>query len=55
MLKNGRRELGLVPLDPLQVDEVNIVQGSSSPVNVNLKFRNLKGYGLSKVQIKNVM
>lgn len=54
-LKNGRRELGLVPIDPLQVDEVNIDQGSGSPVNVNLKFRNLKCFGLSTAKIKNVM
>lgn len=54
-LKNGRRDLGLVPIDPLQVDEVNIEQGNTSPVNVNLKFRNLKCYGLSTAKVKNVV
>lgn len=54
-LKNGRRELGLVPIDPLQVDEVKIEQGNNSPVNVNLKFHNLKCFGLSTAKIKDVM
>lgn len=54
-LKNGRRELGLVPIDPLTVDEVNIDQGNTSPVNVNLKFRDLRCFGLSTARISNVM
>lgn len=53
-LRLGRRDLGLVPVDPLQIDEVNIIQGDNSPVNVNLKFRDLKGYGLSSATILDV-
>lgn len=53
-LKDGRRDLNLVPLDPLQVNEVEIVQGSQSPVNINLKFRDMECYGLSTVQIMSV-
>lgn len=55
LLKNGRRDLNLVPIDPLQVDEVNINQGSTSQVNINLRFRDLKCYGLSKAVIKDIM
>lgn len=55
LLKNGRRDLNLVPIDPLQVDEVNINQGSTSPVNINLRFRDLKCYGLSLAVIKDIM
>lgn len=54
-LQNGRRDLALIPFDPLHVDEVAIEQGNASPVNVNLKFRNLKGYGLGTANIKNVI
>lgn len=54
-LKNGRKELNIAPIDPLKVDEVNIVQGNSSPVNINLKFRDLLCFGLSDVVVKNVM
>lgn len=53
-LKNGRRELGLVPIDPLQVDEVSIDQGTNSPVNVNIKFKNLKCFGLSTAKVLSV-
>lgn len=55
MLKNGRRDLGLIPIDPLQVDEVNIDQGNNSPVNINLKFREMKCHGLSTAVIKKVV
>lgn len=54
-LKYGRRDLGLVPIDPLQVDEVNIDQGNTSPVNIQLKFRDLKCHGLSTATINNVV
>lgn len=54
-LKNGRRDLNFVPLDPLQVDEVNIVQGAQSPVNINLKFRDMQCYGLSSAKILKVV
>lgn len=53
-LKSGRRDLNFVPLDPLQVNEVDIVQGAQSPVNINLKFRDMQCYGLSMVQIKDI-
>lgn len=55
LLRNGRRDLNLVPIDPLHVDEVNIDQGTNSPVNINLKFRNLKCYGLSQATVKRIV
>lgn len=54
-LQSGRRDLGLVPFDPLHVDEVSVEQGNTSPVNVNLKFRNLKCFGLGTAVIKDVV
>lgn len=53
-LKNGRRDLNFVALDPLQVNEVEIVQGAQSPVNINLKFRDMQCHGLSTTQIMKV-
>lgn len=53
--RDGRRDLGLVPIDPLQVDEVSINQGNMSPVNINLKFKDLKCHGLSNAIVKNVV
>lgn len=55
LLRDGRRDLNLVPIDPLHVDEVNIDQGTNSPVNINLKFRNLKCYGLSQATVKRIV
>lgn len=54
-LRDGRRDIGLVPFDPLAIDEVNLEQGNTSPVNVNLKFRNLKCFGLGTADIKKVV
>lgn len=54
-LKNGRRDLNLVPIDPLHVDEVIINQGNTSPVNINLKFRDMKCHGLSTATVRKVV
>lgn len=53
--RSGRRDLGLVPIDPLQIDEVSIQQGNQSPVTINLKFKDMKCHGLSNAKVKNVM
>lgn len=55
LLKNGRSDLNLVSIDPLIVDEVSVSQGSNSPVNINLKFKNMQGYGLSLATIQDVV
>lgn len=55
MYRNGLRSLNLVELDPLHVDEIDIIQGSDSPVNVNLNFKNVSMFGLSKLKVHNVV
>lgn len=55
MLKNGLRDINLVQLDPLHVNEVDIIQGSDSPVNINLNFKDVDFYGLSEVMVKKVV
>lgn len=55
MLKDGLRDINLVRLDPLHVNEVDIIQGNESPVNVNLNFKDVDLYGLSEVNVKKVM
>lgn len=45
----------MVPIDPLHVDEVDIIQGSNSPVNINLNFKNVSFYGLSSLTVHKVM
>lgn len=54
-LRSGRRDIGLVPFDPLHIDEVTLEQGNTSPVNINLKFRNLNCFGLGTADIKKVV
>lgn len=41
-LKNGLPEFQMLPLDPLEINSISIIQGSESPVNINLNFRNIK-------------
>lgn len=55
MLKDGLRDINLVRLDPLHVNEVDIIQGSDSPVNINLNFKDVEFYGLSEVNVKKVV
>lgn len=45
----------MAPLDPLHVDEVDIIQSSKSPVNVNLNFKDVLFYGLSNLNVKKVV
>lgn len=54
-LKDGRRDINMVSIDPLRVDEVDIIQGSDSPVNVNLNFKDVLFYGLSTLDVKKVV
>lgn len=53
--KDGRRDINLVGIDPLHVDEVDIIQGSNSPVNINLNFKDVSFYGLSNMKVHNVV
>lgn len=53
--KSGLRELNLASLDPLHVNEVDIIQGNESPVNINLNFKDVDFYGLSDLNVKKVV
>lgn len=48
---NGIKELNLIPLNPLHVDFINIIQGQkqNSPVNLVLKLLDIDVYGLDKI------
>lgn len=45
----------MVSLDPLHVDEVDIIQSSKSPVNINLNFKDVSFFGLSNLNVKKVV
>lgn len=46
----GLPEIGIVPLDPLNVTEVRIFQGDG-PVNVNARLNNVRIVGFSGTKI----
>jgi len=50
----GLRPIGLVPIEPLIIDKLDIVQGGQSPVNIVLNFRNIALTGVSNGKIKSV-
>lgn len=45
----------MIPIDPLFVPEINIIQGSESPVNIRLNFKNANFIGFSTVDVTRVM
>ncbi|XP_058060767.1 protein takeout-like [Anopheles bellator] len=47
----GVPEIGLVPLDPLRIDKMDIVQGDG-PINIELNFRKVDLVGFREAQIK---
>lgn len=51
---NGLPESNLISLDPVFVEKVDIIQGPESPVNVQLKFKNLRVYGLKGARVESV-
>ena len=55
MFKGGEQALNLVRFDPLLLNEVNIIQGTQSPVSINLKFMNASIYGLDEFRVTNVV
>lgn len=50
----GHSGINLIPLDPLDITALNIKQGAESPVNVELKFKNVKLHGLSSFELTKV-
>lgn len=54
MKKSISDELGLVKIDPLHIEKMDIEQGGNRSVTINLKFRNVFLHGLSKAEIYKV-
>lgn len=48
---NGKPEMGLVSLDPMQVEKMTISQGGDSPINIVLDFTNVSVSGLAAATI----
>lgn len=46
----GVPELGLKPLDPLDISSLTIEEGTG-PVNVKQNFKNVKLYGISTTKV----
>uniref|UniRef100_A0A182TNZ6 Uncharacterized protein n=1 Tax=Anopheles melas TaxID=34690 RepID=A0A182TNZ6_9DIPT len=49
----GVPEIGLVPLDPLRIDKMDIVQGDG-PINIVLNFKKVDLSGFREAQIKKI-
>nr|CAD7402756.1 unnamed protein product [Timema poppensis] len=49
-LKNGEPNLGVFPLDPLEITSLGISQGQG-PVSISLRFDNVKLHGISEVKV----
>ncbi|ETN58943.1 takeout [Anopheles darlingi] len=47
----GVPEIGLVPLDPLRIDKMDIIQGDG-PINIELNFRKVDLLGFREAKIK---
>lgn len=47
----GVPEIGLVPLDPLQIDKMDIIQGDG-PINIELNFKKVNLLGFQHAQVK---
>lgn len=48
---DGMEELGLKSIEPLTVDKIDIVQATDESIQINLKLRNVKFFGLSKAKV----
>ena len=54
MHSNGLKELNLLPFDPLHINSLSIDRNPSSPVNIELKFKDLDMFGLKLARITRV-
>lgn len=52
---NGHTGLSIPPMEPLRINRIDIAQGGSSPVSINLNFKDLDLKGLSKAVISRVV
>lgn len=51
---NGLKELNLGILDPFPVSDVQVKTNENSPINLNIKFSNMKLYGFTGATASNV-
>lgn len=51
---NGHPGLSIPSIEPLYVNAIDIVQGSNSPIAIDLKFKDLELSGLSRAVITKV-
>lgn len=52
---NGHSGLSIPPLEPLRINRIDISQGASSPIAINLNFRDLDLSGISKAIVNRVV
>lgn len=50
MVYIGHPGINLAPIDPLHISDIKLKQGSTSPVNIELNFRDVDLIGLSNYE-----
>lgn len=53
--KNGNAELNLPPFEPLNIPQVNIIQGKESTIAIELFFKDCNFYGISNAIVNKTM
>lgn len=54
-MRVGQNNINLLPLDPLEVPRISIVQGGNSPVAIELKFTKNEIIGLRKFKFHKIV
>jgi hypothetical protein len=49
--KNGNRQINLPPFEPLNIPQVNIIQGKESTIAIELFFKDCNLHGISNIKI----
>ncbi|CAB3377588.1 Hypothetical predicted protein [Cloeon dipterum] len=49
-LANGNPTLGMLPIDPMEITEMNLMHGTGGPVNIDLVFKNTTMSGLTSAK-----
>lgn len=52
---NGHPKINLIPIEPLKVPGIDIIQGSNSPIAITLNFRNISIFGITGVVVTKVV
>lgn len=55
MHPNGHSGLSIPQMEPLHINRIDILQGSNSPIAINLNFKDLELSGLSQAYIDRVV